>query len=92
MIPAYCDFIAEMIQMALRHNASLIDAEIQLLAGNTKIDLHPKEGYMLSTKRTIDVVDQNNTKYKITIEEVDDDERLQNLADATYQEYRDEEG
>jgi hypothetical protein len=34
-----------------------------------KMDLDPDEGYLLSLKRTIKVMDKNGTTYKITIEE-----------------------
>jgi hypothetical protein len=37
------------------------------MVSHMKYDLHP-EGYMLSTKRSMTVVDKNNKRYKITVE------------------------
>jgi len=36
---------------------------------NVIMDLHPIDGYFLSTKKTILVEDKNGTQYKITVEE-----------------------
>lgn len=33
-------------------------------------DLHPTEGYMLSTKKTVNVVDKNGKSYRVTVEEI----------------------
>jgi len=37
--------------------------------GRPKMDLHPTEGYFLSTKKTIEVQDTNGKKYLVTVEE-----------------------
>ena len=63
---AYCDYIAHLVQLGLR----LENDTESLLKGteSTKLDLS-EEGYFLSTKKTIPVVDKNGKRYKITIEE-----------------------
>jgi len=38
------------------------------LVGKVKMDLDPKEGYMLSTTKTLEVQDVNGRQYKITVE------------------------
>jgi hypothetical protein len=69
---AYCDAFASFIRNAL----VTIKPEtkefpvINGLVGGTMYDLHPTEGYMLSTKKTIDVTDANGKAYRISIEEL----------------------
>lgn len=59
---AYCDRIAKDIQKALR--GGWLDR-----VGAVNYDLHETEGYLLSTKKTIEVQDKNGKRYRITIEE-----------------------
>lgn len=69
---AYCDAFASFIRKALvsiKPEDQHFDT-ISGLVGGTKYDLHPTEGYMISTKKTIDVTDANGKAYCITIEEV----------------------
>ena len=40
--------------------------------GRVQWDLHPEGGYMLSTKKTIDVIDRNGVQYRITVERCDE--------------------
>jgi len=60
---AYCDYIAEMIKMGLPG-----DTGGEVSTGRVRSDLHPHEGYLLSTKKTIEA-EYLGKKYKITIEE-----------------------
>ena len=63
---AYCDKIAHEIRRAL----SPVDVDgIIAEVGVVKMDLHPTEGYFLSTKKTISVRDMNGKEYTITVEE-----------------------
>ena len=63
---AYCDFIADTIKKAFTN-----DKPENLIAkvGPIKMDLHPIDGYFLSTKKTMMVEDINGKMYKITVEE-----------------------
>ena len=64
---AYCDYIAHTIKKTL-----VVSDEENMLStvGSVKLDLHPEQGYFLSTKKTIEVVDKYGKQYKITVEEV----------------------
>ena len=63
---AYCDKIADTIRKSLlKHDP---DGIIGLVDG-IKWDLHPEGGYMISTKKTITVMDMNGKKYLVTVEE-----------------------
>ena len=44
------------------------DKGIIELVGKVKMDLDLKEGYMLSTTKTLEVQDVNGRQYKITVE------------------------
>ena len=64
---AYCDWIADQIKQHFTN-----DKAENLISNVGKIewDLHPIDGYFLSTKKTIEVTDINNKRYKVTIEEI----------------------
>ena len=64
----YNDFIADRIKKALVNESALEDNIVHDVQG-PKMDLDPDEGYLLSLKRTIKVMAENGTTYKITIEE-----------------------
>mgnify|MGYP003331022429 FL=1 len=67
---AYCDYIAyTLVKPAIGADAESLDGLIESVSG-VKMDLHKEEGYMLSTKKTIECTDKNGKKYKITIEEI----------------------
>ena len=66
---AYCDFIAATISKSLLAEAKQIGSLIKS-ASHPQMDLHPSDGYFLSTKKTIEVEDCNGKQYKITVEEV----------------------
>ena len=67
---SYCDYIADKIKKNLNAATDLFDKEKQLSAGPVKMDLHPREGYLMSTKKTVEVADWNGKKYKVTVEEL----------------------
>ena len=71
---AYCDYIAQVLHEALSNNIQRTYGENPILEHVTqsKMDLHPQHGYMLSTSKFIEVRDVYNKKYRITIEEVKD--------------------
>ena len=65
--PAYCDKIAAMINHAL--NTSDPDGII-MACGKVRFDLHPEDGYLISTKKRLTAVDKNGKLYQITVEEI----------------------
>lgn len=65
---AYCDYIANRIQSRIRGDIMLDDPYMSEV-GEVKLDLHPTEGYFMSTKKTIEVRDKSGKKYLITVEE-----------------------
>ena len=63
----YCDKIADVVRTSL---LTYNDPDnIIGLVYPVEMDLHPSKGYFQSTKKTIEVTDMNQKKYKITIEE-----------------------
>jgi hypothetical protein len=62
---AYCDYIAHTIL-----KPALIEDGFITEVGKVNMDLHEKEGYMLSTAKTIEVADDNGKQYRITVEEI----------------------
>lgn len=63
----YCDFIADQIRKVLCSEDA--NSHIEKV-GDVEMDLHPTEGYFVSTKKTINIEDFNGTKYKVTVEEI----------------------
>lgn len=64
---AYCDWIADQIKQHFTNDKA---ENLITQVGPVKMDLHPTEGYFVSTKKTIEVMDINNKRYKVTIEEL----------------------
>lgn len=65
---AYCDYIANCIfQNAIPDNSYIDSME------SPRYDLHPTEGYFVSTKKTIQMVDNNGKKYRVTVEEIENE-------------------
>lgn len=63
---AYCDKIAATIKQALNsHDPDGIIAG----CGPVKMDLHPIDGYLLSTAKILYAMDRNGKQYRITVEE-----------------------
>lgn len=63
----YCDKIADVIRKGL---LKYDPDQIIGLVGGVKYDLHPEEGYFVSTKKTIDMTDMTGKAYRVTIEEI----------------------
>ena len=67
---AFCDFIADRIKTALVSSASNPTEPVHIeTVGRVQYDLHPTEGYFISTKKTIEVV-AHGKKYRVIVEEV----------------------
>jgi hypothetical protein len=66
---AYCDKIADLIHKSLLKFDP--DGIVGFVNG-VSMDLHPSDGYLVSTKKTIKVSDMNGNWYKVTVEEADD--------------------
>jgi hypothetical protein len=63
---AYCDKIADTVRKSLlKYDPDGIICFVEPI----KWDLHPEGGYMLSTKKTIEVMDSQGKKYLVTVEE-----------------------
>jgi hypothetical protein len=69
---AYCDYIAHLIQMNLK-NEDTKDKNMLSSVGRVNFDL-AEEGFLASTKKTIFIEDRNDKKYRITVEEMPNDE------------------
>jgi hypothetical protein len=67
---AYCDKIAHTIQKALKVAVALDKDRIIADVSGVQMDLHPTEGWFVSTKKTVNVYDMNGKKYRIIVEEV----------------------
>lgn len=67
---AYCDYIASQIFVNLNLDAINNPLSKMSKVDGVKMDLHPEEGYFVSTKKTLEVIDINGKKYKVTVEEV----------------------
>jgi hypothetical protein len=67
---AYCDFIADRIRKALQVSAADTNEPVHIdNVGRVQYDLHPTEGYFMSTKKTIEV-EAHGKKYRVIVEEV----------------------
>jgi len=68
--PAYCDYIAHLIQPAIKYQDSRENNMISSV-GPIQLDLD-ENGVFLSTKKTIRVEDIYGKVYQVTVEEVID--------------------
>lgn len=67
----YCDYIADTIRRGLVADQWMNPDRIKLdNIGPVEMDLHPTEGYFVSTKKTLEIIDNSGKKYKVTVEEV----------------------
>lgn len=66
---AYCDYIAHAIRDALTEDSKTAMSWISNVM-SVKMDLHPEGGFMMSTKKTVEVLDKNGKKYLVTVEEL----------------------
>ena len=64
---AYCDKIADTIRKALLKYDT--DGLINGPVGKINWDLHPAGGFLVSTKKSINMWDSNGKAYVITVEE-----------------------
>ena len=65
---AYCDYIANRIHSLLEREIGDNETLLERV-GPTKMDLHPTEGYFMSTKKVMTVHDTNGKAYVVTVEE-----------------------
>lgn len=63
---AYCDYIADAIKKSFFNDKP---DNMIVHVGPIKMDLHPIDGYFLSTKKTITMTDINGKEYLVTVEE-----------------------
>ncbi len=63
----YCDYIAKQAQAAIKQDPESLLKE----TGAVKLDLHPQEGYLQSTTKTVEVTDKYGQRYRVTVEAVD---------------------
>ena len=61
---AYCDYIANVVSESLQKDSKMVT-----WVTKPKMDLHPEEGYMISTKKTVQCLDVNGKLYNVTVEE-----------------------
>jgi hypothetical protein len=68
---AYCDYIADAIKRTFRFNTE------GYIKDATRVfsDLHPEKGYMISTKKVLFVKDFAGKIYRISVEELPENER-----------------
>lgn len=67
---AYCDYIAACISKTLIEESKDFGGYIKS-ASHPQMDLHPEEGYFMSTQKTIEVEDMNGKRYMVTVKEVE---------------------
>jgi len=63
----YCDLLASLISDKIRAVKATTNG-IVFNNPQTKLDLHPEDGYLLSTDKAITCVDNKGNSYKITIQ------------------------
>ena len=68
---AYCDFIADRVRKALVNDQWTMQDGENLIdnISNVQMDLHPTEGYLQSTAKSITVHDVNGKAYIVSIQE-----------------------
>lgn len=66
---AYCDYIASQIFTELTMDSMQPYTKIGHV-DFVKYDLHPIDGYLMSTKKTIEITDVHGKQYKVTVEEL----------------------
>jgi hypothetical protein len=67
---AYCDYIASLVRNhVLQHDTEHILFEV----GPVRLDLAPS-GALRSTTKVVNVVDRNGKKYRVTVEETNEND------------------
>ena len=69
-LASYCDYITATCARAL--DEDLLEEGLVASVAGPHYDLHPTEGYMLSTAKTLTVEDCYGKRYRILVEEVVD--------------------
>jgi len=67
---SYCDYIAATCARAL--DEDLLEADLIVRVSGPHWDLHPTEGYFLSTAKSVTVEDRSGKRYEILVKEVVD--------------------
>lgn len=67
---AYCDYIAACISKTLIQESKEFGGYIKS-ASHPQMDLHPTEGYFMSSTKTIEVEDMNGKRYVVTVTEAE---------------------
>ena len=65
---SYCDYVMHTIRTSLLKDVGVPGTFLSKV-GATRWDLHPEGGYMVSTKKTLEVTDMYGKKYLVTVEE-----------------------
>jgi len=65
----YSDDIAHTLRTSLQRDIETGATYVKGVSA-IKMDLHPTEGYMLSTARVLTVTDINGNMYRVTVEEM----------------------
>ena len=66
---AYCDYIIDCIKVLLQSVSDRRPEHLVESVGGVEWDLHPVEGYMLSTRKALTVWDSNGKAYVVSVEE-----------------------
>lgn len=69
-ILSYCDYIAATCARALDEDLIGLVSSVR----GPQLDLHPTEGYMLSTAKKLTVTDRWGKQYRILVEQVVDND------------------
>lgn len=69
-ILSYCDYIAATCAQALDEDLIGLVSSVR----GPQLDLHPTEGYMLSTAKKLTVTDRWGKQYRILVEQVVDND------------------
>ena len=65
---AYCDYIAARLHTLIDREIGDNETMMESVSA-PKMDLHPTEGYLQSTKKVLTVHDVNGKAYVVTVEE-----------------------
>lgn len=65
----YCDYIAAIIKQELKRVCDAAGLIVEV--GPTELDLDPRDGYMLSHKKTLIVEGANGQRYRVTVEDIE---------------------
>ncbi len=63
----YCDYIAHTIK---QHILAVDEDKMLASVSPIKWDLHPEGGYLVTTKKTLEMTDKFGRSYRVTVEEI----------------------